>query len=236
MSVVLDLDIMAQPDDTTCGPTCLHALYRYYGDEMPLPRIIDEVKSLKEGGTLAVLLASHALERGYRTKIYTYNLHIFDPTWFNPKVADLQTRLKRQSLAKDDKKLRFATDAYLDYLQKGGKLEFEDLTHSLIRHHLKMGHPILTGLSATYLYSSSRENPEDCSEDDIGGYPCGHFVVLYGYNKEKRTVMVADPLTRDEHYYEVEIHRLVSSILLGIVTYDANLLIIEPPKHRGAAI
>ena len=28
--LVLGFDIKAQPDDVTCGPTCLHALYEYY--------------------------------------------------------------------------------------------------------------------------------------------------------------------------------------------------------------
>ncbi|MDT8318139.1 MAG: C39 family peptidase [bacterium] len=172
------------------------------------------------------------MRRGYRAKIYTYNLHIFDPTWFDPTAPDLRERLERQKALKDDPKLRFATDAYIEYLHMGGELAFEDLTHSLIRRHLIAGHPILTGLSATYLYSCARESPDDCRDDDIGGYPSGHFVVLYGYNKERRTVMVADPLTKDQHYYEVEIHRLVNSILLGIVTYDANLLVIEPLRSN----
>ncbi len=232
MTVVLNLDIMEQPDDTTCGPTCLHALYRYYGDEIPLSMVIEEVKSLEEGGTLAVMLACHALTRGYRAKIYTYNLHMFDPTWFSPTVPDFSDRLKRQSAAKEDPKLRFATNAYLEYLDLGGKLAFEDLTHRLIRRYLKMGHPILTGLSATYLYNCARERPDDCSDDDVGGYPSGHFVILYGYNRDRRTVRVADPLKREGHYYEVEIHRLVSAILLGIVTYDANLLVVEPPRSK----
>ena len=26
-----DLEVSAQPDDSTCGPTCLHGVYRYYG-------------------------------------------------------------------------------------------------------------------------------------------------------------------------------------------------------------
>jgi hypothetical protein len=44
--------------------------------------------------------------------------------------------------------------------------------------------------------------------------------------------MVADPLQDNprfgQQYYNVNIERLVASILLGIVTYDANLLILEP--------
>ena len=28
-------EIQRQPDDVSCGPTCLHAVYRYFGDELP---------------------------------------------------------------------------------------------------------------------------------------------------------------------------------------------------------
>ena len=27
----LDVPILTQPDDSTCGPTCLHAVYAYHG-------------------------------------------------------------------------------------------------------------------------------------------------------------------------------------------------------------
>ena len=32
METKLFLDIRPQPDQTTCGPTCLHAVYRYFND------------------------------------------------------------------------------------------------------------------------------------------------------------------------------------------------------------
>ena len=80
--LVLDFDMQTQPDDVTCGPTCLQALYNYYGDGIPLKEVIQEVKQLKLGGTLAVMLGNHALKRGYKARIYTYNLTVFDPTWF----------------------------------------------------------------------------------------------------------------------------------------------------------
>ena len=34
------LEILAQPDDATCGPTCLHAVYRHFGDALPLDSVI----------------------------------------------------------------------------------------------------------------------------------------------------------------------------------------------------
>jgi hypothetical protein len=57
--------IRPQPSDTTCGPTCLHAMYRYCADTISLEEVISGVKYLKDGGTLAAMLACHALGRGY---------------------------------------------------------------------------------------------------------------------------------------------------------------------------
>jgi len=42
MKVQLNLKIRAQPDNTTCGPTCLHAPYGYYGEPLPLEQVIIE--------------------------------------------------------------------------------------------------------------------------------------------------------------------------------------------------
>jgi len=231
MTTRLHLEIAGQPDDTTCGPTCLHAVYEYYGDTITLSEVIQEVKSLQGGGTLAVLLGNHALKRGYRATIFTYNLHVFDPTWFAIKT-DLAEKLKAQAASRYDAKLAFATKGYLEFLENGGRLQFEDLTLGLIRRFLKKSVPILTGLSSTYLYRAARENPETNRDDDIGGFPSGHFVVLCGYDKHTREVLVADPYAMNpvsaDHYYTVSIARLLGAILLGILTHDANLLVIEP--------
>src|SRR5213593_4073996 len=122
-----DLEILPQPDDTTCGPTCLHALYRYYDDDLPLEKVVEQVPSLEGGGTLAVLLACHALRRGYDATIYTYNLKVFDPSWFRPDAPPLPDRLKEQMAAKDSHRLHTATRAFLEFLRLGGTVRMEDL-------------------------------------------------------------------------------------------------------------
>ena len=237
MELRLRLDMLAQPDDSTCGPTCLQAIYNYYSDRVPLPRLVRQIPSLEEGGTLAVNLACHALRRGYRATIYTYNLTLFDPTWFLPGGTDIAARLRAQAAVKRSKKLGVATAAYLDFLALGGELRFEDLTGALLRRYLGRGYPVLTGLSATYLYRSARERGASMDFDDIGGQPSGHFVVLCGYDREARSVLVADPLLPNPvaatNQYMVNSNRLLCSILLGILTYDDNLLIIRPASAPG---
>lgn len=231
----LYLDILPQPDATTCGPTCLHAVYRFFGDHEPLDKVVQEVPSLETGGTLAVFLGCHALRRGYRARIYTYNLQLFDPTWFTLPTPELRTRLMRQQELKADPRLSVATAAFLEFLELGGEIRCQDLNRNIIRRYLNRAVPILTGLSATYLYRSPRELDTDGRPDDTRGVPTGHFVVLAGYDKQGQNVLVADPLpnqvSNTQHYW-VSIDRVICSIMLGILTYDANLLVIQPRRKR----
>lgn len=238
METKLYLDINPQPDSTTCGPTCLHAIYRYFDDGISLPQVISEAKQLQGGGTLAVYLGSHALARGYKATIYTYNLQIFDPTWFSHHSETMEDRLKRQLEHKKDLPgLEAATHAYLEFLKLRGRIGFEVLTAGLLRRFLKRALPLLTGLSSTYLYNCAREYAVGRSliHDDIRGESSGHFVVLSGYDREMRTVFVADPLkpnpVAESQYYQVGIDRLLCAIMLGVLTYDGDLLIIEPRKR-----
>ncbi len=227
----LELDILPQPDDTTCGPTCLHAVYRYYADDIELSRVIEQVRRLDHGGTYAVYLGLHALRRGYRVRLFTYDLQVFDPTWFRISREDMIERLRARRAAKAGTPLSITLDACLEFLDAGGEVEFEDLNSRLIRTFLKRGVPILTGLSSTYLYQCMREYGEKMDDDDIRGDPTGHFVVLCGYDKEDRTVLVADPMHPNPAFqglqYVVEMDRVVCAILLGILTHDAEMLIIE---------
>lgn len=239
---MIDLTIQNQPDDETCGPTSLHAIYKYYGLNIPLEQIIHSVERSLSGGTLTPMLGTHALQQGFQTTIYIYNLTIFDPTWFHHDgEIDNQfliEKLEAQMNYKNDPYITKETLAYFDYLKLDGKIRQHSLNVGLLKKYFNRGIPILTGLSATYLYRSSREyfTPEGKSVyDDIRGTPCGHFVVLCGYDQKKRLIVIADPHATNplfnNNYYKVSVNRLINSIMLGVLTYDANLLIIEPKER-----
>ncbi|QDU94667.1 C39 family peptidase [Lignipirellula cremea] len=227
------LEILPQPDDTTCGPTCLHAVYQYFNDHVSLNQVIEECPTLEEGGTLAPLLGWHALGRGYQAVSYSYNLRVFDPTWFVLSPEQMIDKLQAQLAAKKDAKVQRASRAYLQFLRRGGIVKMEDLSRTLIRKYLTRSIPILAGLSSTYLYRAPREFGPKYDDDDIRGVPSGHFVVLCDYNRETKMVRVADPylpnpLAPEDNYYLVNVDRVVGAILLGILTDDAHLLIIQP--------
>jgi hypothetical protein len=228
----LPVKILPQPDETTCGPTCLEALYRYWGEDEPLDEVIARAGRLEHGGTFAVFLACDALRKGYQATIYTYNLNVFDPTWFRRPDVNIAERLRQQREIKMDYRLQHATTGYLEFLNLGGRLRFVDLTRGLIHGILRRGVPIITGLSSTYLYRVPREYGPDDVPDDIRGLPSGHFVIIAGYDRERRKLLVVDPYQLNPyastHEYWLSIERVVGAVLLGIVTHDANLLIIHP--------
>jgi hypothetical protein len=229
-----DFEIRRQPDDTTCGPTCLHAVYRHFGDDIPFEQLLDEIPALEEGGTHGVHLATHALSRGYRARIVTWNLQVFDPTWFARPLPVLRERLLARAEGLTDAKAAVVCRAFVNFLDAGGEVELGDLDAALLRRFLRKGLPILTGLSATFLYREEREEPSSGVTDDVLGEPVGHFVVLTGYAQSTREVLVNDPLhpnpLAEHHTYQVPMNRLVGAIYLGVLTHDANLIILEPPK------
>jgi len=238
MKTRIEFDMVAQPDDFTCGATCLHSIYRYYGDRIDLDDVINDVEHLDEGGTLGVFLGAHALRRGYKVSLYSYNLQVFDPTWHALSQDDIAGRLVKQMAVKAQRKLKIASKAYVEFIELGGQIRFTELSPKLLRRHLNGNVPMIAGLSSTYLYQTAREYGPRGDYDDIRGVPGGHFVVLTGYDSESRAVHVSDPyhgnpLAKGKRSYDVGINRLICSILLGILTYDANVLVISRAKKRG---
>ena len=274
---MINLTMQTQPNDETCGPTCLHAIYNHYGLPLSLDEIISQVERGYSGGTLAPFLGKHALNLGFSTTIYINNLDIFDPTWFSHQghaKTDLLNKLKAQMQHKKDKGLVQSSQAYQDYIERGGIVKFRTINTPLLKFYFDKQLPILTGLSATYLYRCPRERytPDGVGiYDDIHGTPCGHFVVLCGYDDLHRRIVIADPaqenpLSHDNYlteqttepeadFYNVTFLRnapavekilkaygffeadfktqdglMINAIMLGVLTYDANLLIVQPKE------
>ncbi|UCC71499.1 MAG: peptidase-C39 like family protein [Gemmatimonadota bacterium] len=232
--IVLNVPRFEQPDDETCGPTCLGQVYRYYGHEKPIGEIVGEIPRNPDGGTMAVHLGVNALRAGFAAEIHTYNLRIFDPTWRRLDRSGLIKKLGARMRAVRSETLRRAIAGYVEYLKLGGQVRFPELTPRLLAGILRRGHPIITGLSATYLYGTARERDDEY--DDVGGEPAGHFVVISGYYPKSGRFLVRDPSSHSPFSrtgrYSVKAERLIAAVLLGQITYDAVLLVVKPGRGR----
>lgn len=229
--IILDVPRFEQPDDLTCGPTCLAQLYRFHGYKKTLAQVIEETPRNPDGGTLAVSLGTSALRNGFRTTIYSYNLRIFDPTWKTLDPPALIAKLQKRVRVVGSRRLQHTLNAYITYLKLGGSVRFQELNTELLVQTLARGCPILTGLSGTYLYEAPREHQN--VYDDIRGEPVGHFVVICGYYPKSDRFIVRDPSSHIPFSrtgkYSVRAERLLSAILLGDATYDAVLLVLSKP-------
>jgi hypothetical protein len=239
MNIELPVRIERQPDYTTCGPTALHSIYRFYGDRIDLPTVIKETPKLPGGGTLGVHLSVHALSRGYEVTTWMCNVRHMDPTWFQ-QPTDVVAKLKARVLAKGlatDPRYGPAMQAVEEYIERGGKMVWGDLTPELLGKVLGQGTPLLTGTNGTYLYQCSRETADGL--DDVRGDAFGHFVVVCGYNTEDQTVAIADPLkdnpAHGTKYYRTSVWRLFGAIFLGVGSDDGNLMLIRPKGWQPPA-
>lgn len=229
-SAKLDVSVSKQPDDESCGITCLQAIYNYYDHALPIEQLKREIEHWQTGGTVGVNLARHALASGFAAEMYTYNIKIFDPTWKALAPADLERKLKLRQRKIRSKKQKKVIGFYLDFLRKGGKLRFDDLNEDLLDRLFAHHKPIICGLSATYLYQNMRETSDNI-ENDIVGQPVGHFVVVSGWDPKKRTVVINDPLRKnpiaETGTYFLPFTKFSNAVMLGILTYDENLLVIS---------
>lgn len=233
-----------QPDDVTCGPTCLRKVYQYYGLELELAQVLGEIDRNEDGGTLAVFLGISALRRGFRARLYSYDLRIFDPSWFEIPMDALAEKIHRRIPFLGTAKTIRAARAYLEFLEGGGEMRFDELSPALLKEILDRDHPILAGLSATYLYRWMRERQldelDEMVPDDVRGEPTGHFIVIAGYEQWGRRFSLRDPSAHVPHpegdgRQVVDAQSLINAILLGDLTYDAVLLEIWRADREGEA-
>jgi len=240
MEVELPVLIERQPDYTTCGPTALHAIYRYYGDPITLKDVIKETPKLPGGGTLGVHLSVHALSRGYEVDTWMCSVRHVDPTWFQQPTdirAKLTERVKALGML-NDPRYGPAYEAAMQYLDLGGRLVWGDLTPDLLANRLAKGTPLLTGTNGTYLYQCSRETEK--GPDDVRGDAFGHFIVICGFHGKDQTVSIADPLldnpAHGTKYYRASVWRLLGALFLGVTSDDGNLMLIRPKGWEDRAV
>ena len=127
-----------QPDDVTCGPACLHGLYRHYGDDVPLAARHRGHPHARHGRHARRVpreprAASAATTRRSSPTTSTCSI----PPGSRCRTTRSATRLASQAKVKPWRRLQAATRGYDEFLRSGGKLELRDLEPSLLRRYLR---------------------------------------------------------------------------------------------------
>jgi hypothetical protein len=222
---------VVQPDDTTCGPSCLAQVAGFFGQQHTVPALAAGLSRLHHGGTLGVFLALRAMELGFEAAVYPLGVRVFDPTWWQLDAPALVDRLHRRRDTLTEPLDREVIDAWVRFLRAGGHLRFAELTPALLRGAIDRGHPLICGLNVTWLYRESREQ-DDGTPDDVGGEQVGHFVTIAGYSGGGRRFDIRDPHWEAPYgvdgHYRVGAWQLIHAILIGDRTRDAVLVELWP--------
>lgn len=229
-----ELNILPQPDAESCGPACLHAVFRYFHQYTTLEEVIQGVGPKATGPVPMVHLAQDAIDRGFSATLHTCHFNIFDPGWKGLSKKGLLNKLRGMMENLSDKKLMNALYAYIHFLHSGGSLLFDPIDQNLFNKYLCCGFPVLCRINAARHYDHQQDGPLDIHPHMAGRDTTGQaskFVVLYSMHGD--VVDVADPYPQnplgDGHHYPVDAFHLLSSIEADKGTYDASLLVLSPP-------
>lgn len=225
----LRVEIEPQPTIVACGPTCLHAVYRYFGREISIATIVDEVNHKVVEGCFDGALGVHAICAGLSARIASVNLRVLDPSWF--VGHGIREALVAAGNKTSELSLKNAALAYAAFVNAGGELALGGITFESIVNSISRSIPVIVGLSSTFLYRSRRSSITDGEETSVG-----HFVVVTGVDVKQRMVSIADPLSENPAglgaYYDLPWDQLLSCICLGALTNDGAALIVWPPGWR----
>ncbi len=228
-SISLSVKRFAQPDNITCGPTSLRMVLKHYGKNLSHQEMMKHFTIFPGIGVLDPHIAMAAMDLGFKVKTISFNYRVIHPSWENLPPDKLLQKLQIYLPQITNYKDSVSAAGYIQYLERGGTIEFHPLSRKLIVQYLRKGIPVIAALDMEYLYKGTVDWSEFKPEHAT------HFVVICGYNAAKDEFKVADPwhsipIPNTKGFYPVSADRLFTAILLGFQVNDADLIIIEKPE------
>ena len=152
--IVLDVRRFVQPDDLSCGPTCLAQVYRYYGhDKRAVRTVIDETARNPDGGTLAVYLGVSALRNGFGAASTRTTCGSSIPPGGSSPAAIAQAGEAAPAPGRPARpKLQRSRAAYIEFLGPRRQGALPELTRELMVRILAAAVTPSSRVGATYLY------------------------------------------------------------------------------------
>ncbi len=161
---------------------------------------------MNEYGTWSPYIGIYAMKLGYNVEIFTYDVSLFDPTWFNLSNKSLIKKLKIAIKKIKDKDKKFGVRGYIDFLREGGKLTFKIPTKKILIKFLKKKIPPMAFVNSTAYYKRKRKDFKAGKRSEFGEVG-GHCIVISGYKNGK--FIVTDPNYFKGGIYEVPEDKLI---------------------------
>ena len=178
-----------------CGMACLKMVLDYYKINSTMDRLIKETSSNSlKSADWYFRMGITAIDYGLNAEIITYSTRIFDSTWFDFSPDKLLSKLEKEyTYFKKNKKDKWTTEEAkqaVEFLKKGGRINFSTLTHRLFTKYLQNNIPLIAPINANIVFPSNKRMVNNIS-DDVKGASFGHVVLISGISNSR--VLINEP-------------------------------------------
>lgn len=185
------------------------------------------------------LVATLALKKGFKSKIYTRSTQVFDPSWFSFSkerlIKKLENYQKNISLILNSNKKVYnefyfwrhpryeisEITAAINFLKNGGEIVFHKIEDSVIKKYIDKKIPVFFVHNSTLLHNNKRKG-ENGIGDDFLGHHWGHVSLIIGYNNNNYFIADPNELLKNKHYYS----KNKEDVLESIIRFDQNIYVI----------
>lgn len=198
-----------------CGPICLLNIYAYLQIPLTLDTILNELNITQADLTWLPQLARNCLAHQLETIILSSNPFTVSFSWKDKTKEELITLLKAWLTHNSNDNWLKEVLFTLFYLEEGGNIKIVDLSTAILDDYLDNGYVLLSCLEESWLWGK-RKIIDKAEFDDIKGHTRGHFVVVYG--KEKNNYLISDPyptgMEKRDGLYAIDKQKLLVSTLV----------------------
>lgn len=235
--ILHDIKPMLQPTNVSCGQTAVAMLLGHYGVYKTPKEVIEWVKYVdadgNEIGSVTPQLAIKIMELGFRAELYTFDFLLINHDWKNLDGKELIQKLKSvRSTRKVNSPISGYEeeyfDAYIGFVEKGGRLHIRDYpTTELLLGLLRDG-PIVVNIVQDVLTGKGWRGKSGLRQDvpDDNGQVVTHSVVVYGFDDGK--FLIADPWNGE---LAVDSEALLAAISIAQIESDNMLFQIKPKEE-----
>ncbi len=218
-----------------CAQASAAQIISYYGLNKSLEEIKQEVPVYidsdgRKYGTSLGHIATYFQKLGFKTKLHSSDIIIFDRSWQEINSEELAKKLsERTPFIKhgiyDEATIKVIVDGYSQYLASGGQISLPLVDTAYILKYLQQG-PLYMVVS----YNSLNNCPKydfsgDPIQDDIKGIPTTHAIVISGYQDGQFEIV--DPDFEFGGYRKISESQLLAAFYLAQTDMDSLFISFE---------
>lgn len=238
MNIQHKIPLQTQSSSSNCVQTATAQFLGFYGIEQNPDDIEAKVpvRTNSESKPMGTLLADIGtwLQESHNMSatMHVFDTQIIDRSWHSLSQEQLLTQMIKIQASGVSTALTpyasFLIDAYVSFLQSGGKLHITKCTNELLQGLLDKG-PILAIISFNYMYDYPRASYNAVTKtyeaNSVDGKAIEHAVVITGYSDN--TYFYNDPDSEMGGQHEVSDDILIGAICTAQLNSDNYLLTLE---------